>query len=614
MKLLLDMPWRRRLFQAGLGIFAATLLLLAVAFDPRPGGEFRSVKELIAGVGILLGFSLLLASGRLRKELGLVTPLLAALGLLFGVGTVHALLSEPSTKSALALFNIGLAALALFGWSTALTREELGRLILWWLWGSLASVGVALLQLFDTLPVLRFATLAGVGKRYEVTGLAGNPGDLAYSLVLAVLITGAFFLRTGLRRYLLAAGLALTGILISGTVAALAAVALAMMAGAWVAIRDRLPVFRYSVGVALALSCGVLLVPSGSGRVMEKMSQLMRGDWNAALSGRLDGWQVAWELARQHPWSGVGLGAYGSEFVEVKSRLVEAGAGFYPDQFYPVFENAHSDPLELLAELGWLLGSLVLVGLGLGVARFLGKSWAGWEPVDRGLGVALVIALALLAMFGFPFRIAAIVMPALLVVAWLSAPSGSGASQKAAWAQGSGPWRLGLAAALAVSSLMLAWSGLRRINAVRSLSELESKTAEMAREGRVDPRMVFQNLKEIEALADRLPGHVSVRLARASQFFLLGRHERALRLYDEAQLLERRPEIHFNLALVLEQLGCIAAAKLERQWAAYLDPAIARKMGLDPRALPLPPPMLFASDFECGYRGWAGPILGSEEN
>ncbi|MBI3271205.1 MAG: O-antigen ligase family protein [Planctomycetes bacterium] len=108
---------------------------------------------------------------------------------------------------------------------------------------------------------------------------------------------------------------------------------------------------------------------------------------------RLDAWQGALRMVRAFPLAGVGLGAY-----------PEVNAAFQSDefpQFYLV--HAHSDPLELAAEVG-------LPGIALAVWFTAALARAVWRRARSAGGVPLGIAGALVAgaahsLVDFPFHV-----------------------------------------------------------------------------------------------------------------------------------------------------------------------------------------------------------------
>ena len=131
-------------------------------------------------------------------------------------------------------------------------------------------------------------------------------------------------------------------------------------------------------GIALALAAGAC----GT-----RVEQVASGDWNSVLTGRLDGWRAAVWMLGEHPFTGVGMGAYRTEFIPAKTALLRRGVAVFDEQVNIVFANAHNELLEVAAETGW--------------------------PGLAGFGV--------LALANFPFRIAVALWPACLFLAWVFA-------------------------------------------------------------------------------------------------------------------------------------------------------------------------------------------------
>ncbi len=150
------------------------------------------------------------------------------------------------------------------------------------------------------------------------------------------------------------------------------------------------------------------------------------GDWNAVLSGRLDGWRTAAFLLAEHPLAGVGQGGFRAEFAPAKLALLDRGVPFYPDQPNASFANAHNELLEVGADLGWPGLAALAWGLGMlwAALRRLrdGEREAGGSAGETGAGAlawAGTAALAVLSIAQFPFRLALVAFPALLFLAWI---------------------------------------------------------------------------------------------------------------------------------------------------------------------------------------------------
>ena len=166
----------------------------------------------------------------------------------------------------------------------------------------------------------------------------------------------------------------------------------------------------------LLLAVLVLAVGPLRQRVAAKLGQARQGDWNQVITGRLDGWRAAAWMLREHPWTGVGHGAFRPEFVTAKLALLDRGVQFDAQLIQPVFANAHDEYLEAGAD--WGIPGLLALGWALWV---LAGAVRARRPGSggRALAVAGAVALAVLALAYFPFRIALIGYPALLFLAWV---------------------------------------------------------------------------------------------------------------------------------------------------------------------------------------------------
>jgi O-antigen ligase len=208
----------------------------------------------------------------------------------------------------------------------------------------------------------------------------------------------------------------------------------------------------------LAAGAAAAAVPAIRARVIEKVNAVRHGDWNSLLTGRLDGWRAALWMLGRHPWAGVGHGAYRAEFAPAKLALVEGGVAFLSGQ-QQHFANAHDEPLEVAADCGvpgllalaWALAVLAMAvrtralpprpeaGSGGSSAEDSrrrersevrgGGSAARWPRHADGAFVAGgLVALGLLSLVDFPFRIALVAFPALLFLAWVLRPAAAEAA------------------------------------------------------------------------------------------------------------------------------------------------------------------------------------------
>lgn len=425
---------------ARLGHLSVWALVLAAPFAVAVAADdaFRLPKLLLAewlGLASLLAYSLALA---VRPDVRAQAPpwwrhpaflatapvlAVAGLGLVTGDHPAH-------TRQALA--DLWIAGACLVGWSLALPAERLGR----FLRGTVVPAGLmsllAVLQFHDLFRPFRF-TRGEEAFRTGLTSLAGNAGDLGAYLVLPALAAqwglvrslGRGQGRAGRRRLrigLWSAALAISvyGLAVSQSLTPVAAL-LAGSALFWLAalsLRRAL-----ASAAAVAVLAGVLLatVPPLRERVAAVGGLVARGQVNAALTGRLDGWRTALWMLREHPWTGVGHGAYRAEFAEAKLELQERGVEFYPAHTEPFFANAHNDFLEAAAE--WGLPGVVALLWGLAV---LGRSLVSGASPPPGSGERRSRAFAwggsaaagVLALGHFPFHLALVGYPYLLFLAW----------------------------------------------------------------------------------------------------------------------------------------------------------------------------------------------------
>jgi O-antigen ligase len=375
-----------------------------------------------------------------------------------------------------ALADLWIGAACLIGWSSALPARRLERLLGGLLWPAVALAAIGILQ-FHGLQLLPLARHLG-GSRYAVTSTAGNTGDLAAFLVLpclivqwrlasgAAVVSGAtprdrgIQLGGGRRGWLLAVlAVCAYAIALTQTFAALLALLLGsvtLWAVTW--RRDAAGWRRLALGAGAASVLAVGLVaglPALRARVMEKANLVRQGDWNAALTGRLDGWRAAGFMLGEHPWAGVGHGAFRAEFVPAKLALLGRGVAFHSGQ-QQNFVNAHDEPLEVAADSGvpglvallWGLGVLAVAARGR-LARAAPEPMAappGNGPGERGqragaaeagggdaamrrrrtggaFAAAGLVALGVLCLVDFPFRVALVAFPTLLFLAWVLQPA-----------------------------------------------------------------------------------------------------------------------------------------------------------------------------------------------
>ncbi|MEM9553912.1 MAG: O-antigen ligase family protein [Acidobacteriota bacterium] len=455
---------RARSSRVDLTLLGLWLLVLLTPLVVLPGlsDSFRlpkqAVGELLALVSILcLGLRL----GRRRRvevrRLLRAPALQAALPLLL-VATAGLLWTEHAGLVASRLPSLWIGAAALVAWSLATTVRERWLLLVATLVPAtlLALVGIAQ---FHRL-YLPFAFADPVTERLAVTSFAGGAFDLAAYLALPILFAQALIPRVhGARRWLLILALVLLVYCLFATQTLTALVA--VVAGSAVLWLPRgLARFGWARSAAAALGLvvvvggGVMAVEPLRERVVEKTTSLRTGDFDRLLTGRPDGWRAALHMAGENPLTGVGHGSFRAEFGAARLALRAQGVTFFRGQQNPFFVNAHSEPLEVAAELGlpglaafvwivWLVGR-ALIGRRAGAEASTGEPVAepgaadsdaasapvgsfgavfddpGWRlRVSRAAWLAIVI----MACFDFPFHLALLAFPWLLLTAdTLAAP------------------------------------------------------------------------------------------------------------------------------------------------------------------------------------------------
>lgn len=354
----------------GIARWALLLGLLALAVVPD---EAILRPKVVWGRGlILMAVCLAGASAALagRIELRWRTFLLVSL-LPAGLALLRALLG-PLDSEALARDEIGrLALLPAAAWAAAVLMDGprwRRRFVIALALGGIWVGGYAVLQrLGGVLPM-------GVAPTARAVAGFGNPVFLGAWLVLTTpLLLAEALVEPGASRWLsaLAAGLCLPALLGTGT------------AGAW-------------LGFAVALLVGVLLVVPASRALTltlalagVALAGLLFMHPDVLLRPRTHGliWRDTLGMILDQPW-GVGPGQFQVAFLPFASEDLLAA---HPRSSV-IINDAHSEPLQLVAELGWagvLVMLWVISALATSVRRVLGP------PAERAKdGLRLAAALA----------------------------------------------------------------------------------------------------------------------------------------------------------------------------------------------------------------------------
>jgi O-antigen ligase len=406
------------------------LLVLAVPLVMLPGAldAFTLPKLVVAQILGLLSLALLaplVVAGAAARP-GLVRTLLLALGPMLLLATLGWAVTDHPLHVRRAVAELWVGAACLAGWALALPAAGLLRLMRWLTIPAVALASVAILQVHGLFQPFQF----GVGahdERLQVTALAGNPADLAAFLVLPALLAQVGLAQVGLaaarrgRGWLWggALGACVYALVVTQTLTAMMALAVASAVFWGLTLPPRRSLQLAAGVLAAVVLVGALVTPMRT-RVLAKAAEAAAGDWNAVLTGRVDAWRVALWMLGEHPWTGVGQGAYRAAFVEAKLALATAGAEFYPHHIFPTFANAHNEVLEAGAEWG-VPGLLALTLAMVVLLRTLLRASRRPPPAERlhrSLAWSGLTAWLLLSLAHFPLRIALTGFPALLFLAW----------------------------------------------------------------------------------------------------------------------------------------------------------------------------------------------------
>jgi O-antigen ligase len=240
-----------------------------------------------------------------------------------------------------------------------------------------AFVGGALLSVVAGLLPGAAAQASGIpGEASRFNGSYGDPNFLAAGLVPAIALTAGLWSVTkdrSIHALLLAAGTVLIGGLAAtgsrgGLVAAVAAgiVALLVLPG------RRMPVIATVAG---ALVVGGIWLATTSPSTWDRVRKFDTG------TGRIDLWEVAWEMGKAHPVGGVGLAGYVKEspdFIRQPGVNLPSGPQFTRQVLNQPLV-AHNNYVQLFAETG-----VVGLGLYLGVIfAALRATWVASRSFER---------------------------------------------------------------------------------------------------------------------------------------------------------------------------------------------------------------------------------------
>ncbi len=385
-------------------LMAAGFLLVQIIVLPGAESPFRTPKTVVALIFILAIAGLALAGqfvdGRLRLRR---SPLAAVLLCLPVIQTASALWS---TNPRLALIAALQTTIWIGGalWIAAASDRERLRLIYATTLGAAISSAVLIAQAAG----LEFIALgwAGPSGRLKLTGLTGNPADLAMAAVLLLpLILSAKGSPDRPRLRWTLAVLLTAAAVISQTLTAF--VALGLVWATWL-FQQRSRRLWIVSAITTVILIAVGLATGLDTRLRWQVQRIERGDWYQVLSARSDGWTAASEMARSHPIAGTGASNFTHAYYPSRIAWLERteSIGRRTD-LATHFRFAHCDPLQMVAEIGlpgliWMI-ALVVIGF-----RF--------RPRGDPLPPLAAAAFVPFAVFHFPTHLAVSILPLILTL------------------------------------------------------------------------------------------------------------------------------------------------------------------------------------------------------
>ena len=220
----------------------------------------------------------------------------------------------------------------------------------------------------------------------------------------------------------------------TGTIVGLIAGAIAFIV-AWAIFRPVDPIKKnriWLIALLVVLAFTFLVeAPSGPLNSVVGLSASSSGSWisrvwahNAGKTRSWD-WWVGWEMFKDHPLFGVGLGNYKLNFVPYKADFLATPQGKSYDFYIPRAAQAHNDYVQVVAEMG-ILGIITLLSILVMLPLFFWlRLRANTDEGDRLdlilLGSGIVVFLVH-ALFSFPAHLPASSLVVILSLALASAP------------------------------------------------------------------------------------------------------------------------------------------------------------------------------------------------
>lgn len=267
-------------------------------------------------------------------------------------------------------------------------------------------------------------------RHLQSTALIGNPNDAGGYLLVPAL--AAVTLVVAVRRHraitIPLAAVLVGGLLMNQTLTAIAGFGAAIVTLAIVVSRRR----WLMTGIVAATFLAVLLLyPPFRTRAVHIARFSAEGRFDEIVTGRTTAFLAAAEMAKQHPFFGVGPGCYRFEYYPYKLQVEDKHPKLLTSPGRTVnFGETHNDHLQVAAETGLpgyalLAAALVLLGIP-SLKRTEGAAADARSRFATMLALPLAVSLFVLMLAQFPLQLAAPTMTyafaAALCASWSRLP------------------------------------------------------------------------------------------------------------------------------------------------------------------------------------------------
>jgi O-antigen ligase len=403
---------RSRFFQRMVWWVAAVPTLL-IPLYVSPAGEdlFRMPKELVfRAEAIILGVLLLAATLLGEIKVRTLSRDRTTTLLLISSSAVALLTVALSTNvaiSARSFAYFATCAITFLGTYLAVGPQSLRSVVFVGIGSGVPNALLALVQRIGWWNPFDFP--AEIPQRMRITALIGNPNDVGAYLAICCVVGMAYAIASRKLSAILATVLLLAGVFASDALTAIGAVLAAMLTMAFGTSR-RLALVLTTLVIVVGLA-SLTGLPSLRARAVTLATAFRTHDYFTLTTDRIVSFTAAWTMFHDHPVTGVGPGTFKWHYLPYRLRVIEHHPQFYLKNLQN-FGEVHSDHLQILAEegiVGYAVFALILGVLG----------WQSLAPADeakasdrtrfiRLLSLPLAVAIAILAVTGFPLELSAV--------------------------------------------------------------------------------------------------------------------------------------------------------------------------------------------------------------